>query len=407
MNIADRYKSIMSKIQRIAIYNEAADLNEVGGGGAQRFYLNIFRDYHLQPQSQQKFKLFFFASKSTYKSIQSTKSLNDQALKHLKWLPNFNNRFKAFLENSYFIFCILWYRIRLVHIAHYFHVPHFALVKTLNKLPKFMRPKIGVTFVHCEFPYGHPDPNHRYYKTYNERFNPLFKQVHIDGVFAYYKLFEEYCRTTNLIDLKTHIHSIEHYCCDTTLFKPLPKENIIIYAARFNILKQPLMFVEAMNLLNLQRPDISKNWRIIMCGNGELEDQVKQRIDEYNLSFIEVYNHISNMSELFGKSKAFVSTQSFENFTSLSMNEALASGNAIISRNVGQTNLYLKDGENGFFASEDTSLGITNAIIKYCDLSEEEQFQFQQNSLKQIEEVHNFGNFVKELETFWETLLSK
>jgi glycosyltransferase involved in cell wall biosynthesis len=83
----------------------------------------------------------------------------------------------------------------------------------------------------------------------------------------------------------------------------------------------------------------------------------------------------------------------------------MASGNAIIARNVGQTNLMIKDNKNGYLLSEDTPKGLARKIKKYILLSNNDKINMQNQSLKLIKEVHNPKSFILQIEEFWITLL--
>jgi glycosyltransferase involved in cell wall biosynthesis len=107
------------------------------------------------------------------------------------------------------------------------------------------------------------------------------------------------------------------------------------------------------------------------------------------------------MTHIFEESKCFISTQDFENFPSLAMNEAMAAGNAIISRNVGQTNLFVKHLINGVLTDSDTAEGLASAIEYY--ISHPQMHEGMQNeSIRLTEEVHTFENFKFQIENFWD-----
>ena len=83
------------------------------------------------------------------------------------------------------------------------------------------------------------------------------------------------------------------------------------------------------------------------------------------------------------------------------MNEAMAAGNAIISRNVGQTNLFVKHLVNGVLTDSDTAEGLASAIEYY--ISNPQLHEAMQNeSIRLTEEVHTFENFKSQIENFWD-----
>jgi len=113
-----------------------------------------------------------------------------------------------------------------------------------------------------------------------------------------------------------------------------------------------------------------------------------------------------NPKEVFVTTKCFVSTQDFENFPSLAMNEAMVAGNAIIARNVGQTELFVKEKQNGFLLSEDSAQGLANKILEYISLSETEKQKMSDSSIELTQKVHTYTNFKSQMETIWEDILN-
>jgi glycosyltransferase involved in cell wall biosynthesis len=164
------------------------------------------------------------------------------------------------------------------------------------------------------------------------------------------------------------------------------------------------MFVESLNILKQRSAEI-KNWKFFMYGKGHQEEEVLSKIKEYGLSEILTVSHHHDLTKVFEESKCFVSTQDFENFPSLAMNEAMSAGNAIIARNVGQTELFVKHMKNGLLAEPDNEIGLANAIefyIKHPELHE----SMAKESIRLTEEVHTFSNFKTQIETFWDHTLN-
>ena len=171
------------------------------------------------------------------------------------------------------------------------------------------------------------------------------------------------------------------------------------------MIKNPMMLLKAIKLVIEKENKLVKGWKFLICGNGPLRSKVTDYINENDLNQIIQYeSEINDMSIYFNKSKCFISTQNYENFTSLSMNEALASGNAIISRNVGQTCLYVKDGLNGYLLEEDNVPSLARTIIKYLR-NERFHNNLQEASYELSVNKHNFSNFINELELFWSKVL--
>lgn len=164
------------------------------------------------------------------------------------------------------------------------------------------------------------------------------------------------------------------------------------------------MFLKSINDLYKSDSKVLEGWKVKVYGKGPLKDACETFINTNQLGHIVSMHESSKMGDHFLKSKLFVSTQDFENFPSLSMAEAMACGNAVIARNVGQTNYFLEDGRNGYMAAEDGS-DLSKKIEQYL-LSTDQHFMFSENSKKLIKERHNVRNFISQTDKFWNQMLS-
>jgi glycosyltransferase involved in cell wall biosynthesis len=379
--------------------------DNLGGGGAQRFFINIFKKYYCQ--KTQENDLYFITDEKSYNNYIKSNFLSQKVKKkYFIKLQTFNNRFKHVLENVYFLKLLLFKKIDLVHICQYYHHDFYHLIKFINRLPLFIKPKIVVNFIHCNFPYEYLDKSHPNYNIFHNRFDPLFNNVKIDAIYSWYEYFKIFAEKENLFKHPTFIHAISTYCCHSDKFYPEKvKENLFIYASRLDNQKNPMMLLEAVKLLKAQENTLLNGWNFIICGNGPLKSEISEFINTNNLNhIIQLEQNINDMSIYLNRSKCFISTQNYENFTSLSMNEALASGNAIISRNVGQTYFYVKDGLNGYLINEDSISSLAKTIIKYLK-NQKLHTKMQEASYELSVKTHNFSNFINEIQFFWGRVL--
>ncbi|MAW82893.1 MAG: hypothetical protein CL832_00295 [Crocinitomicaceae bacterium] len=379
--------------------------DKIGGGGAQRFFINIFKKYYCQ--KTQENDLYFITDENSYYTYIKSNFLSYKVKKkYLIKLQTFNNRFKNILENFYFLKLLLLKKIDLVHICQYYHHDFYHLIKLINRLPFFIKPKIVVNFIHCNFPYEYLDKSHPNYNIFHNRFDPLFNNVKIDAIYSWYEYFKVFAEKENLFNYPLLIHPISSYCCHSDKFYPVDKkENLIVYACRLDNQKNPMMLLEAIKLVSDKENSLLKGWKFIICGNGPLELEISEFIISNNLNhIIQFEQNINDISIYLNKSKCFISTQNYENFTSVSMNEALASGNAIISRNVGQTHFYVKDGLNGYLMEQDSVLSLAKSIIKYLNNSKLHP-KMQEASYQLSLNTHNFSNFINEIQFFWDRVL--
>lgn len=376
-----------------------------GGGGAQRFFINIFHKYYCQ-KTQENDLYFITDEKSYYNHIKSNFLSKKIKKKYFLKLQTFNNRFKNILENVYFLKLLLLKKIDLVHICQYYHHDFYHLIKFVNRLPLFIKPKIVVNFIHCNFPYEYLDKSHPNYDVFHKRFDPLFNNLKIDAIYSWYEYFKVFAEKENLFNYPLLIHPISSYCCHSDKFYPAQiKENLFVYASRLDNQKNPMMMLEAIKLVNDKENTLLNGWKFIICGDGPLNLEVYEFIHKNNLnSLIQFEENISDISIFLNKSKCFISTQNYENFTSLSMNEALASGNAIISRNVGQTYFYVKDEINGYLIKQDSVSSLAETIVKYLN-NFKLHSKMQKASYQLSLNTHNFSNFINEIQFFWDKVL--
>ena len=158
--------------------------------------------------------------------------------------------------------------------------------------------------------------------------------------------------------------------------------------------------VEGVRLAYAQRPDLLNGWCVEMYGKGVQLEQVRIAISRAGMRHLIKLTHAPSMHTVFAGSRVFVSTQDFENFTSLSMQEAMAAGNAIIARNVGQTSWYLRDAENGFMMRHDSPQGLADALFRYVsEADQHENFALRSQQIATVE--HSVNKFVVHLERFW------
>ena len=135
-----------------------------------------------------------------------------------------------------------------------------------------------------------------------------------------------------------------------------------------------------------------------------MKNDLIKMIDQYKLNHILSLKTNGNLEEVFPYTSCYVSTQDYENFPSLSMMEAMACGNAVISRNVGQTSLMVKDEQNGLLLKEDTPEGLAEMLKKYIKSSDEQHLSMQKESIRIVEEVHTPTSFISQIEDFWMNL---
>lgn len=395
-------------MKRIAFYHVGIDING-GVGGANNFFINYFKSVH-NKNLLNDIELYFITDVASAQKIKHTNFLKkSNAYKFLITLSIYRNRFKKILDSAEFIFKVLYYRLSLIHICQYYHQEHNHRIRALMYLPRMVRPKIVVNFIHCNFVEAYNNPVHIHHRDFHERFDYLFKHLKVDGYFSWYKSFCLFVNKNKVLRYPTFCYATEYYCCDTEKFKVCgEKHNKIIYASRFDHQKNPMMYLRAIRIIIDKYEHLVKDWKFLLFGNGILLPEINNYIIENNLgNYLELRTDVSDMSVVFPTTKCYVSTQDYENFTSLSMIEAMACGNVVIARNVGQTEYFVKDQVNGFLLNENTPEDLAEKIVAYIQLPEQIKKSMQEASLYLVKEYHNEKNFTNELRVFWEKVLNQ
>ncbi|MCK6640129.1 MAG: glycosyltransferase family 4 protein [Bacteroidia bacterium] len=364
-------------------------------GGAERFFADLFRLYRVGGEHE----LFFFIDPSTKNVLESIGRLRD--LKNVVVLKNYNNRFKRFLEARDFRLKLKEHHIDVVHVTNY-GTYYFDRLNSLRR--KMPRVRLIVNIVDCEIPYILTENSHPRYKGYAARYLPLFNIIRPDAYYSWYELFGTSMKQNGLIPSATPVESVTTRFSDNEGFRPgSQKRQQFIFAARLTAQKQPLMFVDAVRNLKNEGVLEGRNWEFLMFGNGPQEEAIAKHIQESGLEGIVKLRPMTDLRPVFASSMCFVSTQDFENFPSLSMNEAMAAGNVIVARNVGQTELFVKDGVNGYLTSDHTGSGVAAAMRKVIENPDRIQTMMKE-SVRMTAEVHTPGNFIKQIDLFWSNL---
>lgn len=116
----------------------------------------------------------------------------------------------------------------------------------------------------------------------------------------------------------------------------------IAFASRLEPDKNPIIYLEAAKIISKEFPNI----RFHILGEGSLAFEIEKFIADNQLDKIISFQFHKNPPDIFKFTSIFVSLQSFTNYPSQSILEAMACGNAIIASNKGDTNLFINE-KNG------------------------------------------------------------
>jgi glycosyltransferase involved in cell wall biosynthesis len=121
---------------------------------------------------------------------------------------------------------------------------------------------------------------------------------------------------------------------DVARFTPGQKDaRLVTFAARLHPEKGARLFLHAASQVRATHPMA----RFALLGRGELEQAVDREIAELGLTDSVDRGFVTDLAPHLAQSTVFVSCQLYENLGSSSLLEAMASGNAIVATDVGQT----------------------------------------------------------------------
>jgi glycosyltransferase involved in cell wall biosynthesis len=111
------------------------------------------------------------------------------------------------------------------------------------------------------------------------------------------------------------------------------KENIVVFAGRFVIKKNPMLFIEAAEEILRKRSDI----KFEMYGKGDLDIAIRECLKTKNLCQKIKVEYTEEIEQKLQRSKIFLSLQDIDNYPSQSILEAMYFKNIVIATNTGET----------------------------------------------------------------------
>lgn len=361
---------------RIAIFLMFGNVE--GGGGIERYFVNFSN------LIQSRTHLDIITTAEGKKNIKRV--FPHYPPDNIRIFPLVNNRFSTLISKAYLYYLIKRNRYEIIHIANYdayFHELYLSISKYT---------KVTLNIIDCRFS---PEVEHtRYFKI-----KEFIRAKCLSGILSWYSNTESVIRA---ISPEVKFKAIDYCFTDIQKFKPGEKKKQVVFAARLSVFKRPLDYLDAVSILLESNPQLKEEWEFLLYGDGELADSVQHRIDTTELKNVIRRGVANDMSPVFNASSIFVSTQMYENFTSLSMLEAMSSGNAIVSYNVGETIRFVRPGQNGLLIPE-SPVALASALL-HLMRDEEKLNSFQQESTMIARTVHTFENFSEEIIDFWKSL---
>ena len=123
---------------------------------------------------------------------------------------------------------------------------------------------------------------------------------------------------------------------------------MLLSVARFVPQKDYFTALEAIKILNEKPGSIKKSFQYLLIGYGELEQEIRTKVEELNLSeVVKIIINPKNLLDYFKQSDIFLSTSLFEGMSN-SVMEALSYSLPIVTTNAGDMEYLVKDNHNGY-----------------------------------------------------------
>lgn len=181
-------------------------------------------------------------------------------------------------------------------------------------------------------------------------------------------------------------------------FSTEEKENIIVFASRFIERKNPLLFAQAAKKFLKE----NSAWKIIMLGEGPLEEKVKLELDDFINQKRAIVEHSNNVYSYLKKSKIFVSLIYPDNYPSQSILEAMFMKNAIVATDVGNTK-KLVTLRNGYLVHE-YEIDNVYQVLNQATKDENKIKEKGKESASIVNNNFHKDNYLKELQKVYRSL---
>lgn len=161
------------------------------------------------------------------------------------------------------------------------------------------------------------------------------------------------------------------------------KDIDICFVSRLVPLKGVELFVDALS-------EIHQSLNIRICGEGPLEGYIASRFNEISHHAVKI-GYCENPVNVFSRSRIFVSLQTYNNYPSQSVFEAIKNGCLVVATDVGETRKILND-ENSILIRDKGGLvgaitiGLENDLLR-SSLIKESQEVFKKHN------VENFSDY--------------
>lgn len=145
---------------------------------------------------------------------------------------------------------------------------------------------------------------------------------------------------------------------DTTLFKPLEKQNTVLFNRGFEEIYNPLVVAEAIIKVSKKNPNI----KFFLSGEGALKEKVEQLLQNRNVEFTGQLSE-KKMSEIMGISKIVISP-SLSDSIPLTAFEAMSCGSILVASDIPAHRQWENYGHPIFFFDKEDAGTLANHILE-------------------------------------------
>lgn len=391
-------------MKRIALYQQILANRPIRGPHV--FFPLFNQAYQLSKASSHE--VYYFLKTNDVEALKKQYSEGELYAPRIVFIPERNHRFKVVHETIHLLWLLLKYRISLLHVISYSssYDPIWTL-KTLHFLKPIWRLRKTFALTYN----GVPTAFRLQYAGHHKediKYENLFRRIAFEGIFTWFDDVDEWAKTSGVFKKIPIVRTPTSRFCDIQKFYPAPsKEKVMVWAGAFVVYKRPLMFLEALANIRDQQPHLLNDWRVIYIGTGALEKEMRNAIETRGLhDLVEIRGAQTNYYKLINTTMLHVSTQSVDHFPNLVINEAMASGCAVIATNIGRAHLFVQHEFNGYLTPSDDEPGLRHSLIAFLSLSEEERSTMLKNSRTLAETVHTPDRFIQTIDAFWKEVLN-
>lgn len=189
---------------------------------------------------------------------------------------------------------------------------------------------------------------------------------------------------------------------ETRPFMRKPEEIWIGFIARMTFQKNPLGLLKAFQLAYKK----NKNLRLLMVGEGELTENVKEIIQQFGLKeVIKWLPFQDNIPQVLSAIDIYCLPSRWEGL-SIGLLEAMAMRKAIIATNVDGTKELINNNENGFLVEKDDIENLSKALLELAGNSAKMKV-FGDNAHKTVNEHFSLKAMVSKTENLYEGALAE